>query len=162
MIRGRQDAMSLLVLLLSLCGAGIAVYLTTVHYEHVPLLCSASGVVDCLRVTSSSYSVVPGTTIPITIPGLLWALGSAALAGLAWRWRPYHRGVMLLHWLWSLLALLAALYLVYVEIVLLRAICLWCTGLHAIILAVFLLTLARLTSPTGEIDEQEYQAGEER
>ncbi len=48
-----------LLFLLSLVGAGIAIYLTTVHYENVPLICSASGLVDCARVLSSSYSVIP-------------------------------------------------------------------------------------------------------
>src|SRR5260370_35040054 len=74
-----------LLFLLSLVGAGIAIYLTTVHYEHTPLICSASGVIDCARVLSSSYSVIPGTTVPITIPGLAWCVVSGALALLGWR-----------------------------------------------------------------------------
>ena len=53
----------LLLLLLSLVGVGISVYLTAVHYENVPLVCSASGIVDCARVLSSPFSVVPGTAI---------------------------------------------------------------------------------------------------
>lgn len=129
--------------------------MTAVHYEQVPLLCSASGVVDCQRVTSSVYSLVPGTAIPITIPGLIWTLGSAVFALLEWRWLAQNRQVTLAHWLWSLLALVAALYLVYVEIVRLHTLCLWCTGLHAIILAIFLLTLARLVTSSGEIDESD-------
>src|SRR5260370_26657851 len=70
----------LLLLVLSLIGAGISIYLMSVHYEKVPLLCSTSGLIDCSRVLSSTYSVVPGTTVPISVPGLLLCVVSASLA----------------------------------------------------------------------------------
>lgn len=57
------------MLVFAIADAGIAIYLTTVHYAQVPLLCSAQGVVNCELVTSSGYSVVPGTALPITLPG---------------------------------------------------------------------------------------------
>ena len=75
----------LLLLLLSMIGAGIAVYLTAVHYEHTPLICLTNGLIDCARVLSSSYSLIPGTTVPITIPGLGWCVVSGALAFIGWR-----------------------------------------------------------------------------
>src|SRR5450759_5892651 len=68
----------ILILLLSLIGTAIAVYLTTVHDENSPLICSTSGVIDCALVLVSRYAVVPGTTIPVTIPGLCWCLVSIA------------------------------------------------------------------------------------
>jgi hypothetical protein len=37
----------LIILLLSLVGAAIAIYLTFVHYENAPLICSSRGIVDC-------------------------------------------------------------------------------------------------------------------
>ena len=150
----------IVLLLLALAGVGIAVYLTTVHYEHVPLLCSSSGIVDCQRVTSSAYSVIPGTTIPITVPGIGWAAVSALLAILELR-SPhspaFYRRLIVAHMVWSLLALLFVLYLVYAEIVLLRTICAWCTGLHIIILLTFLITLLQVLSPEPEEDEPEEQ-----
>lgn len=145
----------MILLLLSLVGAGIAFYLTAVHYEHVPLLCSANGIVDCQRVTSSAYSVVPGTSLPITVPGIGWALVSAVLAILGLRAQANNRRLARIYCIWSLLALLFVLYLVYVEIVLLHAICAWCTGLHIVVLATFLITLVQLLSPSPEADEHE-------
>src|SRR5216684_2974000 len=68
------------IICFALVGIGIAVYLTTVHYAHVSLLCTDGGVVNCTQVTTSVYSVVPGTDIPITIPGLLWFVVSGGLA----------------------------------------------------------------------------------
>jgi uncharacterized membrane protein len=142
----------LLVLLLSLLGAGIAIYLTAVHYENVPLICSTSGLVDCSRVLSSAYSVVPGTTVPISVPGLLWCVVSAGLAitGLrALQLQVRHR-IQVAQFAWSVLGMLTVIYLVYVELVLLHTICAWCTALHAIILVLLLTTIVQLQLPEEE------------
>lgn len=146
----------LLLLLLSLVGAAIAIYLTTVHYENVPLLCSTSGLIDCSRVLSSHYSVVPGTSIPITVPGLAWSLVSAALAVAGLRQlRPQAlRRIHLAQFAWSLLAILTVLYLVYVELVVLHSICAWCTGMHTVILVMFLITIVQLQQ--GQEEEEAY------
>ena len=144
----------LFLLLLSLVGAGIAIYLTGVHYERTPLICSGSGVIDCARVLSSPYSVVPGTSVPITIPGLGWCIVSAALAIIGWRLVAKPRWLVVAQFLWTLVGMLSVLYLVYVELVRLHSICAWCTGLHAIILLMFLITLAQLPR-TGQQVEAE-------
>src|SRR5205814_7915320 len=93
-VQRSASAGQLLLLLLSLVGAGIAIYLTTVHYEHTPLICSASGLIDCARVLSSSYSVIPGTTVPITIPGLGWCAVMAVLAHAALRLSSIRRRIL--------------------------------------------------------------------
>ena len=138
----------LLLLVLSLLGVGISIYLTSVHYENVPLVCSASGLIDCARVISSSYSVVPGTTLPITIPGFGWCVVSASLAivGLFAKTAPGQRRVRIAQFFLALSGLLVVLYLVYVEIVRLHTICAWCTALHVLILLMFLITLVQLQS----------------
>ncbi len=142
----------LIILLLSLVGVAITLYLTFVHYENVPLICSSRGVVNCALVLASAYSVVPGTTIPISIPGLCWCLVSAALVIMGWRlvagW------INILQFAWSLVGLLVVLYLVYVEIVLLHTICAWCTVLHAIILIIFLIALVQLQQQRAEEQEE--------
>ena len=53
------------------------------------------------------------------------------------------------HWLaaqmtLALAGLAFALYLVYAELVQLHRICVWCTGVHALALALFLMTIVRL------------------
>ena len=68
------------ILVMAVIGLGISIYLTTVHYANAPLVCSSGGIVSCSEVTRSSYSVVPGTSWPITIPGMLWFVVSGALA----------------------------------------------------------------------------------
>ena len=144
----RRPTAQLLLLILSLIGIGIAIYLTAVHYENVPLVCSASGLIDCARVLSSSYSVVPGTTLPITIPGLGWCLISAslAIAGLFSTTGSGKRRIKIAQFFWALSGLLVVLYLVYVEIVRLHTICAWCTALHVLMLFLFLVTVVQLQS----------------
>lgn len=133
---------------LALVGLGISVYLTTVHYAHVRLVCTAGGNVNCTQVTTSVYSVVPGTTIPITIPGLLWFLVSGGLALAAWRAQA-RTGIgsvrlVLTHVAWGAGGLVFVLYLVYVEVVRLHAICEWCSAVHVLTLLTFLVALSRL------------------
>jgi len=144
-----------LLLALSIIGAGIAIYLTAVHYEHVPLLCSTQGIINCERVTSSAYSVVPETALPITIPGLAWFIVTAALAivGL----RSEQRGVRIAELIWTILGMLAVLYLVYAEIVQLHAICAWCTGVHAIIFVSFIIAIIEVYrfDQDMEVEEEE-------
>src|SRR5256885_3458457 len=127
----------ILLLLLALVGIGISVYLTIIHYEHIPPVCSNTGLVDCVRVLSSEYSVVPGTSIPITLPGLGWCLVSAGLAVLGLRLviQPYW--VRLAPILLSLAANAAVLFLVYAAMVRLHTICLLCSILPLIIWIMF-------------------------
>lgn len=136
------------LLLMSVVGLGISIYLTIVHYNSkVSLFCTTGGVVNCQSVTSSAYSVIPGTTIPITIPGMLWfvVLGALASVGL---WAAA-RSVEAPSWLrlytllWTIPGLAFVLYLVYCEIVLVQRICEWCTGVHLLTLASFLVALTR-------------------
>jgi uncharacterized membrane protein len=139
---------SALLLAMALGGVAISIYLTSVHYAGTPLVCSVGGVVNCTQVTTSVYSLVPGTQIPITIPGMLWFLVSAALAILADRQRargsPTFVRLCLAHLAWGAAGLLAVLYLVYAEIVRLHAICEWCTVVHVLTLLTFLLALYRV------------------
>jgi uncharacterized membrane protein len=154
-IRRSRGQVALLVL--SLVGAAIAIYLTTVHYENVPLVCSTSGFVDCARVISSPYSVIPGTTIPITVPGLGWCIGGAVLAIIGWRLWPERRGVRVAECIWALLGMGTVLYLVYVELVRLHTICAWCTALHVIILTMLLISIVQLQ----QLDLEEIESEEE-
>ena len=146
----------LLLLALSLVGAGISIYLISVHYENVPLLCSTSGLIDCSRVLSSTYSVVPGTSVPVSVPGLLWCAASAtlAIAGLRVLQPPIQRRIQVAQFAWSLLGMLTVLYLLYVEIVILHTICAWCTALHVIILVMFLTTIVQLQTPADESEAE--------
>ena len=147
----QRSKAQLFLVVCSLAVVGIAIYLTSVHYENVPLVCSDKGLVDCARVLSSSYSVVPGTSIPISVPGLLWGLVSASLAVFAFL-RKERSWLPVAQFIWALIGMLTVLYLVYVEIVRLHTICAWCTAMHVLILLMFLVTLVQLQRQRSGFD----------
>jgi len=141
----RRAPLAAAVIALALVGLGISIYLTIDHYQHVAPVCIVGSVFDCVKVTSSAYSVIPGTSIPITIPGMLWFIASGGFAA-AMIWylaREQREPSRLRLWfvLWAGAGLVFVLYLVYAEIVQLRALCPWCTGVHILTLVIFLLAL---------------------
>jgi uncharacterized membrane protein len=122
----------LLALAAGLAGLGISVYLTAVHYAGVPLACPANGTISCEAVLSSRYAIIAGTNLPTSAAGIVWF----AVSMLLWI-RPSGR----IQLAWSTAGLAAVLSLVFVEIVLVGAICIWCTAAHVLVLLIFLVAL---------------------
>lgn len=117
-----------------LAGAGllIAVYLTVLHYDtQVPLFCSSSGTIDCARVLTSAQSVVLG--LPVAAWGLAWFV--VALVLLAGRTPAWTRAFSV----WTVVGAISVVYLVYAELLVIGKICAWCTAIHIIVLALFVL-----------------------
>lgn len=124
----------MLAVIASAAGLAISVYLTVVHYSTIPLACPASGVVSCEQVLSSRYAVIGGSAVPTAAAGIVWFAVSAGLALLG-----RHRAQLA----WSSIGLATVLFLVYVEIVQVGAVCLWCTAAHAMVVLIFLIALPR-------------------
>jgi uncharacterized membrane protein len=123
-------------------GLLVAVYLTLVHYTQgqIPLACSSSGLVDCERVTTSAQSSLG--PVPVAVLGVVWF---AVLLGMVVL-EPRFTGstVLPVELGWTGTGLLVALYLVFAELFLIGAICLWCTVIHALIALLFLLAVFRV------------------
>lgn len=113
-------------------GLGVSIYLTFVHFSAAQLVCSASGAIDCERVLGSRYGVIAGTDVPTSAAGIVWFAVAGALAAI------HNRRAQVA---WSVAGLLTVLYLVFIEIVQLGAICIWCTVAHAMVVVIFLLTV---------------------
>ncbi len=135
---------------LSLFGLGVAAYLTTVHYASLPLVCSASGLVNCEQVLTSPYSVLPGTAVPITILGMGWfvvnlvmVLASVRIGGRI-RWQRWSW----IRLVWAGSGMIAVFYLIFVEVVRLHAICLWCSLVHLTVFTILLTDVWLLMSPS--------------
>ena len=110
----------------------MSIYLTVLHFVGFAPACPATGPVNCEAVLSSPYAVIAGTTVPTSAAGIAWFAVSAVL---------WVRGFGRVQLAWSVLGLVTVLYLVFVEIVRIGAICLWCTAAHALVLAVLLIAL---------------------
>lgn len=119
-------------------GLGVSVYLTIEHFAGIVPGCPVSGRINCEVVLSSSYAVIAGTSIPTSAAGIVWFAMAVAL----WLARPF--GWM--HLAWSAAGLASVMYFVFIEIVRLGAICLWCTGAHVLVLFIFLLALTPWSS----------------
>jgi uncharacterized membrane protein len=123
---------------LAIVGLVISVYLTLLHYvTSVPLYCSNSGAVNCEQVLTSPQSVVLG--LPVAAWGLAWFIVAVWLlwggGGAGWRAQAAN--------LWTVVGAITVVYLVYTELIVIGKICLWCTSIHVIVLAIFVLqTLA--------------------
>lgn len=125
--------------LLSLVGLGISIYLTIEHYTgNKQLLCSATSTVNCLKVTTSPESVIFG--VPVAVYGLAFFV---VLVGLTspWVWRITAPLVHLARLVALVVGIGMVLYLVYVELFQVKAICLWCTGVHVITFLLLMLVL---------------------
>ncbi|WP_112261970.1 vitamin K epoxide reductase family protein [Lentzea terrae] len=130
----------LLSLLLSIAGLLTSAYLTYTHFNAGALLCSADAVIDCETVTTSEQSALFG--IPVAFLGLaFFAFLTVICLPFAWR-------IEALKWV-RLAAIgvgvLMVVYLVAAEFLVIGKICLWCTVVHVITLALaYLLVSASL------------------
>ncbi len=134
-----RRALLLIVLAAGVAGAGVSVYLTLVHSNSTALVCAAGGIVNCERVLSSAYGTILGSPVPTAAAGILWFGVSGVLAGLRLR----GDGTLLARGqlAWALAGLLTVLFLIYVEIDVVGAICAWCTAAHALVLVSLLALL---------------------
>ena len=134
---------------LALVAVGIASYLTAAHYaDPTALACPDTGIVNCALVTTSSWSIVLG--VPLAVVGLVWAVAMAALT-LPWVWRSPARWVEGARLGLSGAGAAMVLYLVYVELFRIGAICLWCTAMHVTAVCLFGVVLAALAARTGSV-----------
>jgi uncharacterized membrane protein len=137
---------SRLALVLSLGGLGIATYLTIAHFGHVALVCSNSGEINCQKVTTSVQSYF--LHIPVAMLGLGFYVTMTAL-NLPVAWRSTDRRVHIARLALLVLGMCFALYLVSAELLIIGAICLWCTGVHLVTFCLFVLVVQTVPRMLG-------------
>ena len=127
----------LVALGLCLIGFGLSAYTLWVHYQPSALACPlASGSIDCRAVLTSAQSVVVG--IPVPVFGLVFFLGLGALC-LPFAWRSTASWV---HWVrlaGAVVGIGMVFYLISTELFTVKKICLWCTGVHIVTFALFVI-----------------------
>jgi uncharacterized membrane protein len=115
-------------------GAGIAAYLTYVHYAGIKPVCAIAH--GCEQVQTSRWSKVAG--IPVALLGLIGYL--SILAAL---FVPGERGRVGTVWL-ALVGWGFSLYLTYREVFTIKAICIWCVASAVVMTIVVALAIARM------------------
>lgn len=123
-------------LALAAISTAASAYLTYAHFTSPDVLaCAESGAVNCAAVTTSTWSSVAG--IPVAVLGLLWSAAMVLLFSPAGdRLASADR----LRLIGAGAGMAAVLWLVYVELFLVRAICLWCTVVHLAAFGMFAIT----------------------
>lgn len=127
---------------LSVLGAAISAYLTFEHYtQSASLVCAENGVVNCLNVTTSAWSLLFGIPVALLGLGFFVLMTALYLPAVATRLPAAPLG-------WARLGLavagvVMALYLVWAEFFMIGQICLWCTGAHLLAAALLLLEVYR-------------------
>ncbi|HUY64821.1 MAG TPA: vitamin K epoxide reductase family protein [Acidimicrobiales bacterium] len=135
-----------MALVLSIIGFGIGLYLTIDHFTGTLPVCSATGIINCAKVTTSPQSEVFG--IPVALLGLLFFTAMIAI-NLPPLWRAGYRWVT-----WARLVMVVGgmgfvVYLLSAELFTIKAICLWCTGVHVLTFLLFVLVVASFPAMAG-------------
>lgn len=118
---------------LALAGLGIATYLTVVHYAGEPIVCS--GVGDCELVNSSRYAEIAG--VPVAALGAASYVSILVLTAVAGLRRS--ATALMSAWGIALASFAFSMYLTYIEVRVLDAICVWCVASACVMTALFAL-----------------------
>ena len=128
-----ERALRLATAVLAALGAAITVYLLYVRHSGGALVCSTGG---CDTGQSSSYAEVLG--LPVAALGLVGFLGLLLAAVARGEW------ARLIQVTLALTAFAFGAYLLYVQFVLIDAICEWCLATDVLTTVIVILALVRL------------------
>ena len=122
-----------------LCGIGLALagYTLWVHVTPVPCMreCRSRRL---SAVLTSAQSVVIG--IPVPVYGIVFFLALGALC-LPAAWRSSDARIHLLRLAVAAVGIVTVLYLISTELFTVKKICLWCTGVHLVTFALFVIVV---------------------
>ncbi len=128
----------LLAAALGLAGLAIAIYLTVVHYDHSAPVCVGGGG-GCEKVQSSDYAELAG--VPVALIGAIGyalILASLLLPGDTGRFA----GALL-----GLVGVGFSVYLTYLELFVIDAICQWCVASAVVMAGLAAVTTIRFARP---------------
>ncbi|MBM3151351.1 MAG: vitamin K epoxide reductase family protein [Chloroflexi bacterium] len=132
--------LSLLTILLALLGALDALYLFVYKISSNDKMCLGSG--DCATVNYSRYSEIAG--IPVALLGLLAYLTIIILLSLALRKPALAGAINLLVFSLGLAGLVFSVYLTYIELAVIDAVCPFCVISAVLITLIFILSVIQI------------------
>jgi uncharacterized membrane protein len=121
-------------------GLLVSIYMTIYRIYHVESMCLGSG--DCSTVNASSYSAVNG--IPVAVIGMIGYTAILAALFLETRNAFFRKNGTLLVFGMSLTGFIFTVWLIYVEIVLIKALCPFCITSQIAMTFIFILAIIRL------------------
>lgn len=131
-----------LSLLLVLVGTLISVYLSYVQLVNAPMICVEGDLFNCDVVQSSAYAKIFG--VPIAYLGLLAYLIIGGLLLLQDRVPLLRSYGVVLQFAVIFFAFIYSMYLVYLQVFVLEALCQWCLAHEIVMTLLFVITIPRL------------------
>ena len=122
---------------LASAGIVVATYLTVTHYAHVNPICTAHSD-GCVTVAKSSYSVLG------PLPVSLWGLGAYLCLIIVSLQQGFY--VRLAAFFITFVGFCFSIYLTYLEVNVIHAICEWCVSSAIIMTVSFFIALIRFAS----------------
>jgi uncharacterized membrane protein len=152
-IRRTNSWLDIAIPIISLFGLGAAIYLTYVEITHARALCGPVG--DCNAVQSSPYAKLFGF-LPI---GLVGAAGYIAIL-FAWVWRCFRTDALAriagpAMFGMALFGTLFSIYLTYLELFVIHAVCIWCLSSAVLITLLMLLNLPAISQWLAITNDEE-------
>lgn len=123
-------------LFISILGMADSIYLTIAHLTNPNILvCPTTSFINCDKVTTSQYSTL--FHVPIVYLGLLFFI-SMFILELPHFWKLKSGLIFYGRLAMSVIGMIMVFYLVYAELDLINAICLFCTGVHILTFGLFI------------------------
>ena len=135
-----------LISVLAVLGVGVSGYLTYTHLFGAPIFCG--GASSCELVNSSRYAFLG--SIPVSLLGLIGYVAILALSFIPTNEDRQWPAQLIFGA--ALIGVMIQLYLTYIELFVLYAICYWCVASQILVLLIFILSLPR-SSPGAEEDD---------
>jgi uncharacterized membrane protein len=139
-----EKRLSQLAILLTVIGLLVSVYMTIYKITSNDSMCIGSG--DCKTVNQSRYSEVTigGVRIPVAVLGVVGYTAILAVLLFAQRVNFLQQNGSLAFFGLSLMGFLFTLYLIYVEIALIKAFCPFCVTSQVTMTLIFILSVIRV------------------
>jgi uncharacterized membrane protein len=125
---------------LTIIGLLVSIYMTIYKITNNETMCIGS--TGCSEVNASRYSEVNG--IPVAVLGVAGYTAILALLFLEQRPGLFQQNGSMMFFGVSLLGFLFTLYLIYIEVALIKAYCPFCLASQAVMIIIFIISVIRL------------------
>jgi uncharacterized membrane protein len=139
-----EKRLSQLAIILTVIGLLVSIYMTIYKITSNDSMCIGSG--DCKTVNASRYSEVKiaGSRIPVAVLGVVGYAAILSVLLLERRLNFLQQNGSLAFFGLSLMGFLFTLYLIYVEVALIRAYCPFCIASQSAMTLIFILSVIRV------------------
>lgn len=129
-----------IAIVLAIIGLLVSIYMTIYKATNNESMCIGSS--GCSEVNASRYSEI--NNIPVAVLGVIGYAALLALLFLEQRPGFFQENATLLFFGVALMGFLFTLYLIYVEVALIKAYCPFCLTSQAVMTAIFIISVIRL------------------